>query len=133
MDDMRTQEIDPILVVDDDPALRTALARILRAEGHAVIEAGDGDTAIALSRQHRPCLLVLDHMMPGMDGEMVLAALREELRDDTPPALLLTASGRQVERARDIGAVLGLCKPFRVEELLEAVARHRRVTRAQAC
>ena len=124
MEDTRTQS-DPILVVDDDPALRTALARILRAEGHAVIEADGGETAVALSREHRPCLLVLDHAMPGMDGEMVLDALRRELAGAAPPAVLLTASGRQQERAREIGAVLGLCKPFRVEELLEAVERYR--------
>lgn len=132
MDDTRNEELDPILVVDDDPALRTALARILRAEGHAVIEAGDGDSAVALSREHHPSLLVLDYVMPGMDGEMVLATLRHELDEEMPPALLLTASGQQQARATQIGAVLGLCKPFRVEELLEAVDRHRRLTGARA-
>jgi CheY-like chemotaxis protein len=68
----------------------------------------------------------LDDMMPGMDGGMVLDALRDELGHSTPPAVLLTASGNQTERAREMGAVLGLCKPFQVEELLLVVDRYRR-------
>jgi CheY-like chemotaxis protein len=120
---------DTILVVDDDPALRRALSRILRHEGHEVIEAADGATAVRLSCDNVPSLLVLDDAMPGMDGEMVLEALRERLQESAPPALLLTASGRQQERALEMGAVLGLCKPFRVEDLLDAVARHRRASR----
>ena len=126
------EEIDPILIVDDDPALRRALARILRHEGHDVIEAADGPTAVRLSRERRPSLMVLDYTMPGMDGEMVLEAIRTDMGETAPPALLLTASGRQQERARAIGAVLGLAKPFAVEDLLEAIARYRRVTR-EAC
>ncbi len=116
----------PILVVDDDPALRRAVSRILRNEGHEVVEAGNGPAAIEAARHHQPALVVLDYAMPGMDGEMVLSSLRDEHQEDTPPALLLTASGRQQERAAEMGAVLGLCKPFKVQELLEAVRRHRK-------
>jgi len=116
----------PILVVDDDPDLREALSRILRTEGHVVIEAGDGPSALALSRQHAPSLLLLDGFMPDMDGEMVLSALRSELADEAPPAVVLTANGKQTERAVKSGAVLGLCKPFQVEELLHAVERFKR-------
>jgi len=114
----------PILVVDDDATLRGALCRILRHEGHEVLEAPDGPSALDLARDHAVSLVLLDYMMPGMDGEMVLDALRAERGDETPPAVLLTASGRQQERAEEIGAVLGLCKPFRVEELLTTVARY---------
>jgi CheY-like chemotaxis protein len=120
------QENDAILVVDDDPALRRALSRILRHEGHTVIEAESGPSALELTRKHRPSLLVLDYAMPGMDGEMALDELRKELRDDAPPAVLLTASGREQERALAMGAVKGLPKPFAVEELLETIARHKR-------
>ncbi|MEO0323962.1 MAG: response regulator transcription factor [Myxococcota bacterium] len=115
----------PILVVDDDPALRRALSRILRHEGHEVIEASDGATAVDLSRAYEPSLMVLDYMMPGMDGEMVLETLRGD-EGDAPPALLLTASGAQQERAAEIGAVQGLSKPFRVEDLLDAVEAYKR-------
>ncbi|MFK7998890.1 MAG: response regulator [Polyangiales bacterium] len=116
----------PILVVDDDPTLRRAVSRILRSEGHTVVEAGNGDAALQAAREHEPSLVVLDYAMPGMDGEGVLNAMRAEYKGEMPPALLLTASGRQQERAEEIGAVLGLCKPFRVEDLLAAVKRHRR-------
>jgi CheY-like chemotaxis protein len=121
-----------ILVVEDDPHLRHALSRILRSEGHEVLEASDGPTAILLAKEHGPDLVVLDYMMPGMDGEMVLDALRADLRDAAPPAVLLTVSPFQQKRAIEIGAVLGLEKPFRVPELLDAVAIHRRSAKREA-
>jgi two-component system OmpR family response regulator len=122
----------PILVVDDDPTLLRALGRILRHEGHEVIEAADGATALALSRQHHPSLVVLDYMMPGMDGETVLAMLRAEHEEDAPPTVLLTASSAAQRRAKQMGAVIGLEKPFVVEDLLDAVDRHRRAERRRA-
>lgn len=131
MSKKKADDDQPILVIDDDPHLREALARILQSEGHEVLTAPDGPTALALTRTHAPSLLVLDYMMPGMDGEMVIDALRDEMSDDAPPALLLTASGRSQARAREIGAVMGLEKPFNVPELLEAVERHRRKTAAE--
>lgn len=122
----------PILVIDDDPHLREAIARILQSEGHDVLTAPDGPTALELTRRHAPGLLVLDFMMPGMDGGMVIDKLREELHEAAPPTLLLTASGRPHERAEEIGAVMGLEKPFNVPELLDAVDRHRRRTKREA-
>ncbi|NOY91987.1 MAG: response regulator [Deltaproteobacteria bacterium] len=122
-------DLDMILVVDDDPTLRKALSRILRHHGHRVLEAADGPTALALSREYSLALLVLDYMMPGMDGGMVLRQLRRELRDDAPPTLLLTACESQAERAQDLGAACGVTKPFRVQQLLDAVDRHRRCVR----
>jgi len=121
----------PILVVDDDPHLRDALARILEHEGHDVITAPDGPTAVDLAKRCSPGLMVLDFMMPGMDGAMVLGALREEIPDRVPPALLLTACGEPTERARAMGCEVGLEKPFNVPELLAAVDRHRRRVRGE--
>lgn len=122
----------PILVVEDDPTLRESMSRILRTEGHAVIEAEDGARALELSRSHEPSLVVLDCFMPGMDGEMVLQQMRDELAEAAPPAVALTGSGAQNRRAEDVGAVLGLVKPFQVEELLSAVARFKRDSRSDA-
>lgn len=114
----------PILIVDDDPTLREALGRILRAEGHEVLEAASGDEAVVAARRERPALMVVDYAMPGMDGEMVLDALRSEL--DGTPTVLLTTTDQQQLRAERLGA-LGLCKPFQVEELLAAVDRHQQL------
>jgi CheY-like chemotaxis protein len=114
----------PILVVEDDPNLRAALARILRGEGHDVVEAADGDSALALARTHGPRMVVLDYAMPGLDGETVLHRLRADLADAAPAAVLLTAGAHQQARAEALG-VLGLCKPFQVETLLAALAHGR--------
>lgn len=116
----------PILVVEDDPDLRRSLIRALRHDGHRVIEAANGPTALALTKTHAPSLVVLDSTMPGMDGEMVLAALKTQPLP--PPTVLLATSRAQQARATSAGAVLGLCKPFQVEDLLRAVKTHRRST-----
>ncbi|MEQ9078568.1 MAG: response regulator transcription factor [Sandaracinaceae bacterium] len=120
-----------ILVIDDDPQMRGALARILESEGHEVMQAEDGPSALAATRARRPDLLLLDYMMPGMNGESVLRALREEWADATPPALLLTASGQHT-RAHEMGAVMGLEKPFNVPELLDVVEGYLRRLDAEA-
>lgn len=116
----------PILVVEDDPDLRRSLTRALRHDGHHVIEAADGPTALAMTERHAPSLVVLDSSMPGMDGEMVLAEMRRD--PAAPPTVLLATSRAQQARATSAGAVLGLCKPFQVEDLLRAVKAHRRST-----
>ncbi len=124
-------EDGPILVVDDDPHLRDALAQILEHEGHRVIQAPDGPTALAMTREHAPGLLVVDDAMPGMDGEAVLGELQRQV-PDAPPALLMTAAERSLARVRERGVGVGLEKPFNVRELLVLVERHRRKVRRGA-
>ncbi|MCB9600163.1 MAG: response regulator transcription factor [Sandaracinus sp.] len=114
----------PILVVEDDPNLRAALARILRGEGHDVLEAADGDAALAIARAVGLRMMVVDYSMPGLDGESVLRQVRADLADEAPEAVLLTAGAHEQARAEALG-VLGLCKPFQVETLLAALATHR--------
>lgn len=124
-------EDGPILVVDDDPHLREALAQILEHEGHRVLTAGDGPTALAMTREHAPGLLVVDDAMPGMDGETVLGELRR-LLPDAPPAIFLSAAADALMRVRARGVGIGLEKPFNVRELLVAVERHRRKVAREA-
>lgn len=112
----------PILVVEDDPHLRAALARILRGEGHDVLEAADGDAALMIARSVGLRMMVVDYSMPGLDGESVLRQLREDLADEAPRAVLLTGGAHEQARAEALG-VLGLCKPFQVETLLAALER----------
>jgi two-component system, OmpR family, response regulator MprA len=117
-----------ILVVDDDAAVAGTIARVLRTEGHEVDIAGDGHLALRLARASTYDLVVLDVLLPGLDGIGVCRRLREESR---VPILMLTALGETDERVRglDSGADDYLVKPFAYQELL---ARARALSRRQA-
>jgi two-component system response regulator MprA len=107
-----------ILVVDDELPLRTALERALRLEGYEVELAADGVDALERLRLAAPDALVLDVLMPRMDGIAVATQLRA--RGDRTPILLLTARDAVADRVAglDAGADDYLVKPFALEELL---------------
>mgnify|MGYP001466653793 FL=1 len=109
-----------ILVVDDDRKLVDMLRLTLRYEGYQVLTAGDGHAAVATAREQRPDLIVLDWMLPGLDGVGVLKALRG---DGAPPVLMLTARDTVADRVvgLDAGADDYLVKPFAPVELLARV------------
>ena len=109
-----------ILVVEDDPRLAATLGRVLAAEGHDVEVAGDGGDALRRARERPFDLVVLDIMLPGLDGIAVCRKLRAT---GLVPILLLTALGGTEERVRglDAGADDYLVKPFAYEELLARV------------
>jgi two-component system, OmpR family, response regulator MprA len=119
-----------ILVVEDDPPLAATLERVLGTEGYDVEVAGDGNEALRRSRERPFDLVVLDVLLPGLDG----IAVCKRLRAMGPiPILLLTALGGTDERVRglDSGADDYLVKPFAYEELLARVrALLRRTTPA---
>ena len=107
-----------ILVVDDEPAVREALERALRLEGYAVDLAGDGSEALALIARRPPDALILDLMMPQIDGLEVCRRLRAA--GDRTPVLMLTARDGVSDRVTglDAGADDYVVKPFALEELL---------------
>lgn len=109
-----------ILVAEDQAALRASISRNLRARGFEVIEAANGMEALALWDSEQPQLLILDVMMPRMDGLEVCRRVREH---SIVPIIVLTAIDSESDRvaAFDIGADDYLCKPFSVEELLARV------------
>jgi two-component system response regulator MprA len=109
-----------ILVVEDDTRLATTLERVLSAEGHSVELVGDGLEALRRAREQPFDLVVLDIMLPGLDGVGVCRRLRAT---GQVPILLLTALGGTDERVRglDAGADDYLVKPFAYEELLARV------------
>jgi len=110
-----------VLVVDDDPGVRQAVRRALLLEGYDVRLAEDGVEALRRVADDRPDAIVLDVMMPRLDGIEVCRRLRG--RGDRTPVLLLTAKHRLGERVAglDAGADDYLVKPFALEELLARV------------
>jgi two-component system, OmpR family, response regulator MprA len=109
-----------ILVVDDDDRLAASLRRALIYEGHTVDIAGDGPNALAAARNRPPDLVVLDVMLPGMDGVEVCRRLRD---GSDLPILMLTARDAVSDRVAglDAGADDYLVKPFAYDELLARV------------
>lgn len=116
-----------ILVVDDEPAILELVRYNLEQSGFTVITAGDGPAALATFRARRPDLVVLDLMLPGMDGFEVCRAIRH---DSTVPVILLTARKEEIDRVvgLEIGADDYVTKPFSPREL---VARVKAVLRRQ--
>jgi len=106
-----------ILVVDDEPNIREVVGLYLRRDGHAVVEAADGEEALELYRRTRPDLVVLDLMLPGIDGLEVCRRLRE--RSDVP-VIMLTALGAETDRVVGLqhGADDYVTKPFSPRELV---------------
>ena len=106
-----------VLVVDDDPAVLSGLRRALVLEGYDVDVAEDGETALAVAQDQSPDLVVLDVMLPGLDGMTVCQRLRARA---TTPILMLTARDTVHDRVAglDSGADDYLVKPFALDELL---------------
>lgn len=105
-----------MLVVDDEPIVREVVARYLEREGLSVHEIADGGAAIDWLRGHRPALVVLDVMLPGVDGLQILRTLREM---GDVPVILLTARADEVDRVvgLELGADDYVVKPFSPREL----------------
>ena len=110
-----------ILVVDDEPAVRSAVMRALTLDGYEVAAAEDGPSALGAVQRERPELVVLDVLMPELDGIAVCRRLRGD--GDRTPILLLTARDAVSDRVAglDAGADDYLVKPFALEELLARV------------
>ncbi|HEY3082602.1 MAG TPA: response regulator transcription factor [Chloroflexota bacterium] len=120
-----------ILVVDDEPTLVATLDYNLRREGHEVVIARDGESALAQAQRVAPDLVLLDVMLPKLDGFEVCRALR---RDSMVPILLLTAKDSEIDKVvgLEIGADDYITKPFSMRELLARVkAQLRRSARVE--
>ena len=112
-----------VLVVDDDPVVRSSLGRLLRAEGLGVIEAGDGADALAAVARSQPDLVLMDVVMPRMSGMEVCRILKEDPGTCLVPILLLTGRGDAQSRllGLEIGADDFLTKPPERAELIARV------------
>jgi len=112
-----------VLVIDDEAPIRLLCRVNLEAEGMEVLEAGDGATGLELARAEQPDVVLLDVMMPGLDGWRVAEELLEDRRTDGIPIIFLTARAEFRDRARglDIGGVDYVTKPFNPLELASLV------------
>ena len=116
----KREEPNRILVVEDDLTLLETLEYNLAAEGYEILTASDGLTALEVAREEEPDLIVLDIMLPGLDGFEVCRILRREM---TVPILMLTARVDEVDRVvgLEMGADDYLIKPFSMREFLARV------------
>lgn len=109
-----------ILVVDDEPAIVELITSALEDEGHLVTTARDGREALSMLRERRPCLAIVDLMMPRMNGwELRRAMLGEPALADIPVAIVTAFAD-----PGDLGATAVLHKPFRLDAIVELAARH---------
>jgi len=113
-----------ILIADDDPLLRALLVHRLSADGYEILTAEDGAQALAMIRDQRPDLIVLDALMPVMDGFEVLRRLKSGDVTDAP-VIMLTALKREqdIVGALQLGAADYLVKPFIPDELGQRIRR----------
>ncbi len=118
---------ETILVVEDEPSLQETLVYNLEKNGYRVEAAGDGRSALAAARRLKPDLLILDIMLPELDGFEVTRILRKEM---STPILMLTARDDEIDRVvgLEVGADDYLTKPFSMRELLARVKAQLRRT-----
>jgi len=112
-----------ILIVDDEPNIVLALEMLMQREGYEIRTVGDGERAVEAASTFRPDLILLDVMMPRMDGYEVCQRIRS---DDSLKGIfivMLTAKGREVEREKGLalGADLYITKPFSTREVVRKV------------
>ncbi len=130
----KTRLIPKILVVDDEPDAVELIRFNLRAAGYEVLTAGDGDEALKKARQLLPNLILLDLMLPEVDGLEVCKILRRDSRVSGIPIIMLTAKAAEIDRVLglELGADDYVTKPFSPRELVLRVKRLLRTGPAEA-
>ena len=125
---MSGEQIDKakILVVDDVPKNIQVLGSVLRGEGYEVIPATSGEQALKAAETHRPDLVLLDVMMPEMNGHEVIQRLREDPKQSDIPVIFVTAltDGEDEKKGLDLGAVDYITKPINIPITLSRVRTH---------
>lgn len=112
-----------ILIVDDEPDLVSVLRFGLEVEGFEVLEANDGEQGLAMAREQSPDLMVLDLMLPRMDGYKVCRALKFDERYRRMPIFILSARSGETDRrlALDLGADEFVTKPYDMKQLVARI------------
>ncbi|MCK6625249.1 MAG: response regulator [Anaerolineae bacterium] len=112
-----------ILCVDDEPTQLMLLRLALTRAGFRVLEASDGQTGVEMSTEHQPALIIMDLMMPGMDGATAIWHLKQNQATQHIPILVLSAyiKGDQAKRALEAGAAELVSKSLILTDLIEKV------------
>ena len=110
-----------VLLIEDEPNIAEAIRFLLSRDGLRVSHAEEGAAALALLRADPPDLVILDHMLPGMSGLEILAAIRADASCSDLPVMMLTARGRDREMAEQAGADRFMTKPFSNAEILAEI------------
>lgn len=120
-----------ILIVDDEPYILNILDFSLDAEGYRVLQAADGDEALRVAVEQSPDLIILDVMMPRLDGFETCRLLKENVHTRDVPVVLLTARNSREDRDRgdEVKADGYMTKPFSPQRLLDIVQQYLGVTR----
>ena len=115
-----------ICVVDDEPEIRAELGSWLEDYGYKVISSSGGDEALQTIAERLPALVVLDIIMPQMDGLEILARLKADPRTSSIPVIMLTAKKESatIIKAQGLRAADYFMKPFVTDELLKSIERH---------
>ena len=115
-----------ILVIDDEPQLVDMVKMRLEANGFQVLSAKDGKEGLEKVRQEKPDLVLLDVMMPGMDGFEVFKRIKKDPKTMLIPVIMLTARGevQSIFRAKDLRVTDYMIKPFEEQELLTLIRRY---------
>jgi DNA-binding response OmpR family regulator len=114
-----SQQQRSILVVEDDVAIRDLLIDVLADEGYHVRAAGDGEEALAILESWQPSLIILDQLMPKMDGSAFRTAQRARPSIASIPTILLSAVRNLSEQASSLDIAASMPKPFNLDELLQ--------------
>ena len=112
----------PVLVVDDDPDILAAVEQILQIEGYTVASARNGEEALAVLDSVQPAVILLDLMMPVMDGEEFRRRLAEHPAADTP-VVVISADRDLARKAASMQVEAYLAKPFDLDDLIATVER----------
>ena len=113
-----------ILVVDDEQTIRSLVRRFL-SDKFAILEASDGAEAVDMARKHKPALILMDIMMPKMDGYQACSIIKTDQSIKRIPVVMLTGIGHELNKklAKEVGADGYITKPFTAKELLDTIGK----------
>jgi CheY-like chemotaxis protein len=113
-----------ILIVDDEQTIRLLVRRFL-SDKFAILEASDGEEAVGMARKHKPALILMDIMMPNVDGYRACSTIKTDQSTKRIPVVMLTGIGHELNKklAKELGADGYMTKPFTSKELLDTISK----------